>query len=78
MEKPQWSFINSPLHDPRQQNMECISNPAQKYTAGGFLREYFMCDGSLFTLWIYCFARLAFLRDAFTEWKRSVDVLDCY
>lgn len=47
-------------HDPRQQNMECISNPAQKYEykSRGFYREYLMCDGSLFTVWIYSTAAL--------------------
>lgn len=37
-------------HDPRQQNMECISNPAQKYEyeSGGFYWEYLMCNGSVF------------------------------
>lgn len=42
-------------HDPRQQNMECISNPAQKYEyeSGGFYWEYLMCNGSVFFLFFF-------------------------
>lgn len=48
-------------HDPRQRNMECISNPAQKYEykSGGFYWEYLMCDGSLFNVWKCCCTGLA-------------------
>lgn len=55
-------------HDPRQQNIECISNPAQKYEykSSGFYWEYLMWDGSLFTVWMYCCE----------EWKESVQVFN--
>lgn len=48
-------------HDPRQQNMECISNPAQKYEykSCGFYGEYLMCNGSLCTVWMCCCSGLA-------------------
>lgn len=35
-----------------------------------------MCDGSLFTVRLYCCTGLAFLSDALTGWKRSVEVLN--
>lgn len=62
MEKPQWSFINSPP-GPRQQKMACISNPAQKYeyNSSWFSWENLMFDGSLFTVCMYC-AGLAVMR----------------